>query len=208
MLQLGSTILALCRQSGAKRIQDVLVALGGCERAMAASLKWTEKAYLKPVLPLPPRWLQASDDGSKEYRLAASLASVYGKYGDAYMPLRRQLEPIKCGARNGSLWVDWEESARVDVAWHGGDVVDALNAVMARRLVLARKAGAPSWSDTGRLFANLTDIAAFIEGQINFGRFADLLWGLALLDWPQIPRASGSQPEPRTKVFPILPTVC
>ena len=201
LVQLESAILALCRQSDARRVQDVLVALGRCERAMACSLKWTEKAYLKPVLPLPPRWLQAGDDRSTEYRLAASLASVYGKCGDTYMPLRRQLEPIKCGVRNGLLWVDWEETARVDVAWHEGDVIDALNAVMARRLMLARKAGAPSWSDTGRLFASLTDVATFIEGQINFGRFAELLWGLALLDWPQIPGATGSQPELENRIF-------
>ena len=100
--RLELAILALCKQGDAERVQDVLVALGGCEQAMARSLSWTVKSYLRPVSRLSSRWLRAADDCSAEYRLAASLASVYGKYGDAFIPLRAQLEPIKCGVKK---WV-------------------------------------------------------------------------------------------------------
>jgi CRISPR-associated protein Csx17 len=200
--ELESAMIALCKQSDAARVQGVLVALGGCEQAMVRSLKWTLKSFLRPVTPLSPRWLQAADDGSTEYRLAASLASVYGKYGDAFMPLRRQLEPVKSGVKNGSLWVGWEETASADVAWHEGDPIDALNSVMARRLVLAQKAGAHAWPDAGRRSPSFADIAAFIEGRINLRHFADLLWGLALLDWPQIPHAMTLQPEGEHWGFP------
>lgn len=200
--QLEFTILALCKQGDAERVQDVLVALGGCEQAMTHSLKWTEKSFLKPVSPLSPRWLQAADDCSAEYRLAASLASVYGKYGDTFMPLRSQLEPIKCGVKNGSLWVGWEQTAMVDVAWREGDVVDALNAVMARRLVLAQKAGVPIWPDVGRCFASPSHVSAFIEGRMDFVRFADLLWGLTLLDWPQIQQSRWLRSDSSPSTFP------
>lgn len=167
---------------------------------MARSLKWASESYLKPVAPLSPRWLQA--DGSPEYRLAASLASVYGKYGEAFLSIRRQLEPVKSGITNGSLWVGWDETGAVDVAWHEGDVIKAVNAVMSRRLVLAQKTGSHAWPDTGRRFATLSDIAAFIEGRINLARFAELLWGLALLDWPQIPHAPWPQSERDGETFP------
>ncbi len=193
--QLESAIIALCKLSDAARVQDVLVALGGCEQAMARSLRWTLKSFLRPVTPLSPRWLHDAADGSAEYRLAASLTSIFGRYGKSVVPFRRQLEPVKSGVKDDSLWVGWEETATVDVAWHEGDVIDALNAVMSRRLVLAQKAGAHSWPDTGRRFAKLSDIAAFVEGRVNLARFADLLWGLALLDWPQIHHA----PWPRIK---------
>jgi CRISPR-associated protein Csx17 len=220
--QLELAILALCKQGDAERVQDVLVALGGCEQAMAHSLSWTAKSSLKPVLlrstwrgdwngahslswtaksslkpvaRLSPDWLQAADDCSTEYRLAASLASVYGKYGDSFIPLRSQLEPVKSVVRNGSLWVGWEPTAMVDVAWREGNVVDALNAVMARRVVLAQKAGVSKWPDTGRCFASPSDVSAFIEGRMNFVRFADLLWGLALLDWPQIQQPAWPQSD-------------
>ncbi len=207
--QLELAILALCKQGDAERVQDVLVALGGCEQAMAHSLSWTAKSFLKPVARLSPGWLPAADDCSTEYRLAASLASVYGKYGDNFIPLRSQLEPVKSGVRNGSLWVGWEPTTMVDVAWREGNVVDALNAVMARRVVLAQKAGGSKWPDTGRCFACPSDITAFIEGRVNFVRFADLLWGLALLDWPQIQQSPwrGSESGPATfpgAVFTLL----
>jgi CRISPR-associated protein Csx17 len=200
--QLESAIFSLCKQSDARWVQDVLVALGGAEQVMARSLKWTLKAFLKPIPPLSPSWLPAANDGSAEYRLAASLASVFGKYGDVFIPLRRQLEPVKSGVKDGSLWVGWEETATIDVAWHEGNVVEALNAIMARRLLLAQKAGTHTWPDTGRSFASFADIAAFIEGRINLGRFASLLWGLVLLDWPQVPLASRTQLEPEGRIPP------
>ena len=192
--ELESAMIALCKQSDAARVQGVLVALGGCEQVMARSLKWTLKSFLKPITPLSPRWLQAADDGSAEYRLAASLASVYGKYGKSLLPLRRQLEPVKFGV--------WDKNATLDVAWHEGDVIAALNAVLARRLVLAQKAGVHTWPDTGHRFASLSDIAAFIEGRINLARFADLLWGLALLDWPRIPHDSWPDSENNAEASP------
>ena len=202
--QLESAILALCKHSDATRVQDVLqdvlIALGACEQAMARSFKWTLESSLKPVTPLSPRWLQAADDGSAEYRLAASLGSVYGKYGKVLLPLRLQLEPAnyKCESR----WMDWEKNSTVDVAWHEGDVIHALNAVMSRRLVLAQKAGAHTWPDTGRRFASLCDIAAFIEGRINLARFAGLLWGFALLDWPQVSNGSWPRSESQADTLP------
>jgi CRISPR-associated protein Csx17 len=59
-----------------------------------------------------------------------------------------------------------------------------------------------TWPDTGRRFANLSDIAAFIEGRVNLSRFADLLWGLALLEWPQIPHARWPRTEADDECFP------
>ena len=200
--QLEAAILALCKQGDARQVQDVLMSLGGCEQTMARSLKWTIKSFLKPVTPLSPGWLQAADDGSTEYRLAASLASVYGKYGKAFLPLRHQLEPVKSGVKDGSLWVGWEGNAAVDVVWHEGNVINTMNAVMSRRLVLAQKAGARTWPDTGRRFASLFDIAAFIEGRLNLARFADLLWGFALLDWPQVTHGSWPRSEHEADTSP------
>jgi CRISPR-associated protein Csx17 len=127
---------------------------------------------------------------------------VYGNYGDSFISLRRQLEPVKCGMKNGALWVGWDELATVDVAWHEGDVIDALNAVMTRRILLAQQAGSHAWPDTGRRFASPSHVAALIEGRIDLDWFAGLLWGLALLDWPQIPAAPWPHSDSEPKTFP------
>ncbi len=193
--QLEASIIEFCRQGEARRAQDVLVALGACEQAMARSMKWTAASFLRPVHPLSSRWLKDTDDGTAEFRLAACLASVWGRYGDLVIPLRQHLEPVKTWLKQGKLDVAWEEHAERNVVWHGGNVVAAMNAVMSRRLVLAMKAGAGSWMDHGRLFTSLSDVAAFIEGRIDQERFAELLWGLCLLDWSCVDFAFSHGPE-------------
>ena len=184
--QLESAILSLCRQGNTLHVQGLLAELGQCESMMARRLKWTSDNFLRPVPPLSGSWLSAADDGSPEFRLAASLASVYGRYGNTALPLRCQLEPVRTWIEEGKLVVRWDDCAIANVAWHEGDVVRAMNAVMERRLVLATKEGLDSWPDTGRAVAGLGDITAFIEGRVDSKRFADLLWGFCLLDWPQV----------------------
>jgi CRISPR-associated protein Csx17 len=169
---------------------------------MARSLQWTKGNFLRPVTPLSPTWLSSSDDGSSEYRLAASLASVYGKYGDVTLPLRTQLEPVRTWIAQGKLQVTWDELAIVDVTWHEGDVIDAMNAVMGRRLLLATREGTHSWPDTGRAYASLGDITAFIEGRIDFARFARLSRGLCLVDWPQVSYESSAIAKSDDGSFP------
>ncbi len=69
--------------------------------------------------------------------------------------------------------------------------------MMKRRLLLAKSSGESSWPEYARLTAWPTDIAAFIEGRIDETRFAQLLWGLSLVDFSgdamtgdEMPRAS------------------
>ena len=189
--RLESAILALCEQGGALAVQDVLIALGHCEQVLARSLKWTIKSFIRPVSLLSSQWIKDANDGSPEYRLAASLASLSGRYGKTVVPFRYQLAPVF----QGRFRVKWAEQATVDVGWHEGDIIQAVNSVMARRLLLASKAGAHSWPDTARFYANLGDVAAFVEGRINLTRFAELLWGFCPVDWPQVAVARSSEQE-------------
>jgi len=59
---LDLSILALCRESSndqvqAWRVQDVLIALGRCERTIVLSSKRAKEAFVKPVTPLSKDWL-------------------------------------------------------------------------------------------------------------------------------------------------------
>jgi CRISPR-associated protein Csx17 len=203
--KLESAVFDVCQRTDTARIQQVLIQLGKCEQAMVHSLTWAINSFARPVTPLSYHWLEAANDGSPEYQLAASLSSVHGRYGKNSFSLRRQLEPVTGSTKNGASWLEWDKGCIVDVAWHEGDVIDAMNAVMRRRLVLAQKDGGRIWPDTGRLFAKLSDIATFIENSFNRDRFAELLWGLALLDWPRVPlasRSTASSVEWRGDAFP------
>lgn len=163
--------------------QELLIALGECERALSTcSPRWREESFLKPIPPLPRGWVSATDDGSTEYRLAAALASLSTRFKKDFVPLRRHLEPVKIITGEKS-WADWDDEAGREVVWHEGSIVDVLCAMMQRRLLLSKSASAESWPEYARLTAWPSDIAAFIEGRVDERHFSALLWGLALVDF-------------------------
>ncbi len=187
------SILALCKENNndqiqAWRVQDVLVALGKCERAIVQSSKWTKEAFVKPVSLLSKEWLIMANDQSPEFFLAASLASVFGNYIDREgreftMWLRSQIEPV-----NHWNFSSFDETLENDVVWSNGDPISAMNDMMSRRIMIAVRSGVNSYPDQGKIEADLGDIAAFIEGRINAKRMMDLLCGLILADWPSVSR--------------------
>ncbi len=197
-------ILGLCQEGSPARLQAVLIALGQAEKALARSLAWTTgrndtppRPKIAPLHGFSSRWLHEADDGSIEFRLAASLASVTGQYKDTegrpvWLPLRAHLEPVQPQGSAGRHWVAWDDPPSNDVLWHDGDVVAFLNAVFTRRLLRATQAGLSELPDRG-LPPALDDLVAFIEGQTDDTRLADLLWGLCLLDWDAGARSADLQ---------------
>lgn len=191
---LDLSILALCRESGndqaqstqAWRVQDVLIALGRCERAIVRSSKWAKEAFAKPVSLLSKGWLIAANDQSPEFFLAASLASVHARYKDREnrefaMWLRSQIEPI-----DHVNFRSFDETLENDAVWSDGEPVSAMNDIFSRRIMMAVRSGASGYTDQGNIEADLGDIAAFIEGRINEKRMMDLLCGLILINWPDV----------------------
>ncbi|MFA6960865.1 MAG: type I-U CRISPR-associated protein Csx17 [Opitutaceae bacterium] len=181
--------------------QELLIALGECERALSgASEKWRADSFLKPLPPLPRGWIKAIDNGSPEYRLAAALASLSVRFKKDFFPIRRHLEPVKVIPGEKS-WTDWSDEARNEVVWHEGSVIDVLCAIIKRRLLLAKSAGEPSWPEYARLTAWPSDIAAFIEGRIDETRFAQLLWGMSLIDFSGDALTGDQMPTPPEKAY-------
>ena len=185
------SILALCRESSndqiqAWRVQDVLIALGRCERSIVKSSKWAKEAFVRPVSTLTKEWLIMANDQSPEFFLAASLASVCGRYKDQEnreftMWLRSQIEPI-----DHVNFRSFDEKSENDAVWSEGEPISAMNDIFSRRIMMAVRSGAGSYTDQGKIEADLGDIAAFIEGRINEKRMMDLLCGLILIDWRHV----------------------
>ncbi len=182
--QLEVRILELCKQNDDARLQAVLIALGAAERAVARSLRWaTETAFLRPLQGLSLRWLADADTGSREFRLAAALASLTGSFGDDWLALRCHLEPVETLRRGQFKWAD---TATNDVQWSQAPLPDVLNAIFTRRLIRAEKAGTGGLPEIARCYATVADITAFIEGETDDALLTDLLWGLSLLDWSAV----------------------
>ncbi|MBZ0115438.1 MAG: type I-U CRISPR-associated protein Csx17, partial [Sandaracinaceae bacterium] len=209
---LERAIVEICRRGSPERMQAVLIALGECERAMARSLRWSTdpKTRLTPVPPLSAeRWLQAADDGSAELRLAAALASSSLAHDREQLPLRGYLEPVRVRVHRGRSRIEWSPTADRDVVWMDGDVIAALNAVLQRHLMTCVQLGLGSDARRAGQTASLADVAAFIEARIDDERFAALLWGCILLDWPRsttAPLRADAQGSAPSALFGLLKT--
>lgn len=201
--RLEAAILAQCAAAQSDHrptAQELLAALGDCERALAASAKWTAENYLKPVPPLSVDWIAAAATGDPEYRLAASLASLGLWVNKQFFPLRRHLEAVKIGV-GSPAWADWDDDT-ADIVSSEGSATALLIAIMRRRLLLAQKLGGDAWPEYSRLTAWPADIAAFIEGRFDDERFIRLLWGFCLVGFapddrrPQLARPDSDDLPP------------
>ena len=199
-------MVELCHDDSTSRLQSVVAALGAAERALARSYKWTtESAYLRPLHALKPQWLADADDGTPEFRLASSVAGMRAWLGKETVWFRQHLEPLTMGANKERSWVSWDKTPSNDVVWHDGDLTDAINAILARRLVRAEKAGAGGWPDWSPRPAKLEDITAFIERRTNDALLADLIWGLSLVDWEKLIRDERREADETTERAPWKP---
>jgi CRISPR-associated protein Csx17 len=202
--------LAVAAQNtSSSQLLAVLAAFGTTERALVQSFKWTTKtAHLRPLHGLREQWLYDADDGSAEFRLAQSVAGMSAWLGKETLWFRQHLEPLGITANKERSWVSWDDTAGNDVAWHDGDLTDALNAILSRRVMRVGQSGAKGWPDESKRFARLDDITDFIEGRTNDDLLADLIWGLSLLDWQKVERSSSKSPEVIPSSFYAMLRLC
>src|SRR5207244_1171703 len=92
------------------------------------------------------------------------------------------IEPVDEESMRGR-WLSWDATPGNDVVWHDGNLTDAFNDILARRIIRVEKSGVGGWPDWSPRYAKLEDITAFIEGRTDDALLADLLWGLSLIDW-------------------------
>ena len=193
--RLETAIFEFCQRGEAPHVQDVLIALGYAEAAVAISPKLRDtQTGITPVPPLTANWLEKANDGSSEYHLAAALASIgYGE-SEKIGPLRRHIEPIDSKTLN-SRWPKWSASANdPNIVWGGGGLVRNMIRVLNRRMIEAVRNGKQPGDDEllfpgeGRYCASLGDIAAFIKGDVDDERIESLLRGLMLINWRYVGR--------------------
>ncbi|CAN5772318.1 hypothetical protein BH09MYX1_BH09MYX1_36710 [soil metagenome] len=180
---------------------DLLEQLGSIEDLFVRSRRFSAERSLRPVPMLTEAWLDSADDGSVEFRLAVSLASVRGP------DPRRDLDPIRANcipldpATRYRRFLVAGEGLRLDarVVWDGHDLTDDLSAVVLRRAIDGQGAtsGLPM---CGSAFARLDDVSAFIVGDVDDGRISRLARGLMCVD-ARPKRAEGGRAYPLYALF-------
>ena len=181
---LESRIMDLCVSHTPKRLMRVFIALGQCQATAARSLKWAQENYLQPLYGLRKEWLRQNwndEIHGTEFRLAASLASLTGKFGKDWLTLRCHLEQVDSyrGKDSGKLSYRWGDDTTNNVQWSEAPLPNVLNNIFSRRLILNEDAP----RTRSEVWAGLADIKAFIEGQTDDNLLSDLLWSMSLIDW-------------------------
>ena len=200
---LESRIFDLCTSHTPERLNGVFIALGQCEAVAARSLKWAtaKDNYLQPLFGLRKEWLNHGWNSSVEFRLAASLASISGKFGKDWLPMRCHLEQVDSyfDKESGTLSFRWADVPSNHVQWSEAALPDVLNAIASRRLILTEE---PPQARS-EVWASISDIKAFIEGETNDALLSDLLWSMSLINW----REKVSLPSSPTERQPVAPTL-
>lgn len=178
--QLEDAIFSLT-QGDRAALQKILILLGQIQQMCAKSSKAREA--LAPLPSLGTEWAMKADDGSHEFCLACALAGL--------TEIRYNLLPLQ--ENKGKI--EWDAGS-VQAVWGGGDLVVNLLRVLVRRLIDAQRdrgdkplAGLPT--------ADLTAVVAFIQGETDDSRIADLLGGLVNVKLPQhLPRRELTPDQP------------
>lgn len=210
-------------------VQDVLIALG--EAAKLISFRPKLQETLRPPPLLSKRWIEASDDGPAEFRLALALAGMRvraserdeeaaledvgraGRSGPG-LPMRAHLGPLDPDTiLRASAWALKQPRAaegRVLAVWGAGTLVDNLCAVAQRRLLEQMR---HNWPDApfdssfdseqnAPVAVDSGEIVAFLDGEVRDERIAELLLGLA---WIKLGRWSGErQADPLPYAYTAL----
>lgn len=156
-----------------------------------------------PIPPLSHGWLDVTNDGTAEWRLACALASAAADYS-AGVPrdgVRRHWLPL-----DGSRYATREDRLIADpgVVAGGRDPVGDLIAVVGRRLVEASQQGQrylPLRPAPGR-GARPEDIAQWLSGAVDDAKVAGLARALMAVRWHTVPVPTATRGETSDGVWP------
>jgi CRISPR-associated protein Csx17 len=184
--RLESAIFEFCQFGGHARFSGVLQALGMFERELSRNPQKlgvvnSDGRIVPPVPLLSKHWIQASNDGTPEWRIAMALASIQG-VPDKLGPLQTHLEPVMINR----LRREWAKTSKTAV-WNNTNLMHNMIAVLERRMLEANKAGLETAPLLATHHARPSDMAAFLSNEISKSldeeRVEALLWGATLIDW-------------------------
>ncbi len=158
---------------------NLITALGHIERTIIHSPATAVDNRLSPLPMLSTAWLESAFDGSVEFRLACSLASIRGleKIG----AFRSNMIP--CNPEKPWLPYDSSQIGKPHVVWQHGSLVDNLLDVLHRRCMDAERYRLKVLPLHGTFPVSINDVQAFIRGDTDEKRIEELLWGLNAVDW-------------------------
>ena len=183
---------------GAPALQEILLRVAEVER-YAGKLRDGEK--MPPISGLQRVWEREANDGSAEFRLALSLASIAGEKG--WHAIRENLEPVKM--EDGKI--QWSKEPGGAFVWNAlNDPLLNMAAVLERRCVDSRRTeNVHHPALDGRRLASLEDVVEFLHGRLDERRVGDLALALSMMVTEDKPFVLRPQREEGQRRPPLVP---
>lgn len=181
---LDDAIMRMCTEEGPASVQRVLIALGECEKALGTSLAWSIKNNVRPIPFLSQDWLVRANDGSAEFRLAASTALTTATLEQSdgkkvFTTIREDAEPIEISIGKSIPKVQWDENGE---APSEAPALVLINDLFMTRIGVNERFKAKIFMDRSSCPAGLDDVSLFLSGDLDDNRIVDLFRGLMLVN--------------------------
>lgn len=167
-----ASMLQFCQVPGRERLRRLFLLLGEASALLARSPGIPSKSFIAPLDRLSVRWISETADGSPEYRLAASLASIYREH--ERLPVRVLVEPVSY-SKNRRLEYG-QDPARVSLS---SGIVEVMLGLLDRMSLDEHP-----WNGA-HIRAASGDVAAFIEGLTDDNYLLALLRSMLAIRWEQ-----------------------
>lgn len=184
--QLDTALFAMTQNASRQTMQSVLRQLGRIEAALSASAKARESVR-QPAPRLSAAWAIKANDGSAEFGIAAALSGLRVVDERRWIKLeaRRHLavvgDPLNVEGDRA-----WTPESRLMV-WSAGPIEANLAALLHRRRLEMQALGQEGEVLASRNGATCADVEAFLRGDTEDRRIAELFGGLACVDLEDFP---------------------
>ena len=169
---MDTAIIKFCKSRKKLHMQEFLILIGNMERYIS-----DHDNGMKPLQSLSKDWLVECYDGTAEFRLAASVASI--KSVNSIGSIRENLENVELDKYN--KWVQKKDST--SCVWREyDDLLRNMSHVLLRRGIDAKIKSADTIPINSTVPARISDIAEFLEGNLDMKKIGDLIPGLSLVD--------------------------
>ncbi len=200
--RVDNAVIEFCQRGQPRDLQDVLVAVGGAEQWISRS---NIREKVRPLRNLSRDWIEyAYDKNYKpiEFRLARAMASILPapKGNRRIGPIRENLEPLETQPS-----IKWKEGS-VSCVWTVGDPLWHMLAVLQRRCLEGRMAGLGYPPLASTYSALLTDIIAFMNGEVDVQHVADLALPLSFVRYWSRQRSGEDTQQNQLHATPSSPS--
>jgi len=187
---LDASMIKYCSNRKKPQLLQILINVGRLERYAS------QQVELRPLQKLTRKWLAECNDGSAEFRLAASIASIQGH--SSVGSIRVNIEYVK-------REVEWKRDKNsIYCVWKEDDtLIRNMERVLQRRFLDGKMSSHKTMPIHGTIPAQVGDIVQFLNGELDESKIRDLVLPLSIIE-NEYTSEDRSEADDRSKQIPEI----